>query len=90
MKIVMAGGTGQVGNVPARHFQGRDDEVTALGRRLVSAPWRLHLWDGRSLGDWSALVDGADVSGFEFRFPGWPDAAVDLCSGAVEKPAVPR
>ena len=61
MKIVIAGGTGQVGNVLARHFHGRGDEVTVLGRHLVSTPWKLHLWDGRSLGDWSALLDGSDI-----------------------------
>jgi hypothetical protein len=29
-------------------------------------------------------------SGFDFQFPQWPAAAVDLCAGAVEKHPVPR
>lgn len=28
--------------------------------------------------------------GFEFRFPDWAAAAVDLCAGAVEKDSLPR
>lgn len=61
MKIVLAGGTGQVGTVLARHFQARGDEVIVLGRHAREMPWRFHFWDGRSLGDWTALLEGAEV-----------------------------
>ncbi len=61
MKLVLAGGTGQVGTVLARHFHGRGDEVIVLGRHAVSTPWRFHLWDGRSHGDWAAFLEGAEV-----------------------------
>lgn len=61
MKIVIAGGTGQVGTILARHFHSQGDEVTVLGRHAVSVPWRFQFWDGRSLGDWSACLDGAEV-----------------------------
>ena len=61
MKIVIAGGTGQVGTILARHFHAAGDEVTVLGRHAVSVPWRFQLWDGRSLGDWSACLEGAEV-----------------------------
>lgn len=61
MRIVLAGGTGQVGTVLARHFHARGDEVIVLGRHGVATPWRFELWDGRSLGDWAALLEGAEV-----------------------------
>ncbi len=65
MKIVIPGGTGQVGGILARSlFDDRDDvEVVVLTRR----PKRRHdraqemAWDGRSLGPWAKAIDGADV-----------------------------
>src|SRR5688572_11345091 len=61
MKIVIPGGSGQVGNVLARHFHQRGDEVVQLSRKASKAPWRVQQWDGISLGSWAATVDGADV-----------------------------
>jgi uncharacterized protein (TIGR01777 family) len=59
--IVLAGGSGHVGRLLARHFQHLGDQITVLSRRRHSAPWRVLLWDGRTLGDWAQSVDGADV-----------------------------
>lgn len=61
MKIVIPGGSGQVGQVLAAHFHGAGHAVTALSRRPVSAPWRTVAWNGRDPGDWCGEVDGADV-----------------------------
>lgn len=59
MKIVIAGGTGQVGNLLARAFHGGSDEVVVLSRRPESRPWRVVAWDARTVGRWAAEVEGA-------------------------------
>jgi len=59
--IVLAGGSGHVGRLLARHFHHLGDQVTVLSRRTHSTPWRVLLWDGRMLGHWAQSVDGADV-----------------------------
>ncbi len=61
MKIVIPGGSGQVGQMLARHFHGEGHEVTVLSRRMVEAPWRVMVWDGATQGDWVAAVEGSDV-----------------------------
>ncbi|MCU1323769.1 MAG: hypothetical protein JWM43_3418 [Acidobacteriaceae bacterium] len=61
MKIVIPGGSGQVGQVLARHFHGQGHTVTVLSRRASQAPWRVAIWDGRSRGDWVRELDGCDV-----------------------------
>lgn len=64
MRIVLAGGSGQVGTLLARAFHARGDEVVVLSRRRAasgapSAPWRVVEWDARTVGAWAAEVDGA-------------------------------
>ena len=61
MKIVIAGGTGQVGTVLARKFHADAHEVVILSRKPASADWRVVTWDARNLGDWKEEIDGADV-----------------------------
>jgi uncharacterized protein len=61
MKIVIPGGSGQVGTILARAFHGTGNEVVVLSRRVKPAPWRVVGWDGQSVGDWAAEIDGADV-----------------------------
>ena len=61
MKVVVAGGTGQVGTVLARDLAARGDEVVVLSRRPAPAPWRVVPWDARTVGAWAAELDGADV-----------------------------
>ena len=60
-KIVIAGGTGQLGEMLARHHHGQGREVVVLGRTPREVPWRFVRWDGASLGAWAEEVDGADV-----------------------------
>jgi uncharacterized protein (TIGR01777 family) len=61
MKIVIPGGTGQVGTLLARAFTADGHEVVVLSRKPTSAPWRIVGWDGETVGDWAAEIDGADV-----------------------------
>jgi len=61
MKVVIPGGSGQVGGILARHFQARGDEVVVLSRNPMAAPWRVLAWDAQTLGPWAQEFDGADV-----------------------------
>jgi len=61
MRIVIAGGGGQVGTLLARAWKAGGHEVVVLSRKPRAAPWRMAAWDGAMLGDWAAEVDGADV-----------------------------
>jgi uncharacterized protein (TIGR01777 family) len=60
MKIVIPGGTGQVGHVLVKTLLARGDEVVVLSRGGASAA-RVVEWDGRTLGSWASVIDGADV-----------------------------
>ncbi|HEV2828881.1 MAG TPA: TIGR01777 family oxidoreductase [Pyrinomonadaceae bacterium] len=60
MKVVIPGGSGQVGTVLARAFHKRGDEVVVLSRTQTDAlPWRVVEWDGESLGPWTRELEGA-------------------------------
>ncbi|GAB7102533.1 TIGR01777 family oxidoreductase [Streptomyces phaeofaciens JCM 4814] len=59
MKIVIPGGTGQVGTVLRRALTAAGHEVVVLSRR-PSGPGETG-WDGRTLGAWAGQVDGSDV-----------------------------
>jgi uncharacterized protein (TIGR01777 family) len=61
MKILLPGGSGQVGQVIAGHFHSQGNEVVVLSRDPQPAPWRTAHWDGHSLGAWQQELDGADV-----------------------------
>ncbi len=65
MKIVLAGGSGQVGTMLARTFLSAGHEVVVLSRRPARAPWRTVYWDAHTLplgGEvWVAEINGADV-----------------------------
>lgn len=61
MKIVIPGGSGQVGTLLARAFGADGHEVVVLSRKPAPASWRTVQWDAETVGDWSAEIDGADV-----------------------------
>ena len=61
MKVVIPGGSGQVGTILARAFSEDGHEVVVLSRQPARQPWRVVEWDGVTLGSWQAEVDGADV-----------------------------
>lgn len=61
MKLILPGGTGQVGTILARDFHGAGCEVVVLSRTPSSAPWRTLAWDARTPGPWAAELEGADA-----------------------------
>ncbi len=61
MKIIIAGGTGQVGTMLARHFDHNGHSVVVLSRKLQKAPWRVVHWDGSRLGPWLHELDCSNV-----------------------------
>jgi len=63
LRIVIPGGSGQVGHLLARHFWAQGHRVTILTRRPKDAGplWREIAWDGATCGPWIAELDGADV-----------------------------
>jgi uncharacterized protein (TIGR01777 family) len=63
MKIVIPGGSGQVGNILARAFQKDGHEVVVLSRtpKTAPAPWRVVQWDATSHGEWTQELEGADA-----------------------------
>jgi uncharacterized protein (TIGR01777 family) len=61
MKVVLPGGSGQVGTILARWFHGRGDEVVVLSRTPTPEAWRTVAWDAQSQGPWVQEIDAADV-----------------------------
>jgi uncharacterized protein (TIGR01777 family) len=61
MKVVIPGGTGQVGTVLSRELHRDGHDVVALGRSPKTMPWRTASWDASTLGEWANELDGADV-----------------------------
>lgn len=66
LRIVIPGGTGQIGQILARHLSGRGHDVTVLtrnpsGPKKYWIPWRTAAWDAESLGEWVRALEGADV-----------------------------
>lgn len=61
MKVILPGGTGQVGSILSRWFQRNGHEVVVLGRNPGKAAWRTVRWDAATQGEWSRELDGADV-----------------------------
>jgi len=59
VKVVMPGGTGQVGGILERAFAAQGHDVVVLTRspRGVGQVY----WDGSTLGDWVKEIDGSDV-----------------------------
>jgi uncharacterized protein (TIGR01777 family) len=61
MKIVIPGGSGQVGQILARHFHTNGHAVTVLSRAPQTAPWRVIPWDGITQGEWVTELENSDV-----------------------------
>jgi uncharacterized protein (TIGR01777 family) len=68
VRVVLAGGSGQVGTLLARAFVRDGHEVVVLGRGAGPAgaageqrALRFAVWDGVEQGPWGAELDGADV-----------------------------
>jgi NAD dependent epimerase/dehydratase family enzyme len=57
LRIVLPGGSGQVGRMLAQFFQERGHHVTVLTRGPYTAPWQTVHWDGQSLGPWVETLE---------------------------------
>ncbi len=61
MKIIIAGGSGQVGTILARSFHADGHEVVILSRKAENSAWRIAKWDAETLGLWAKEFENADV-----------------------------
>lgn len=61
LRIVIPGGSGQVGHALATYFQERGHHVTVLTRSPYAASWPTMHWDGAHPGPWVEALEGADV-----------------------------
>lgn len=61
LRIVIPGGSGQVGQILASHFLEGGHHVTILTRGPYTAPWQTVHWDGEHVGPWTEHLEGADV-----------------------------
>jgi uncharacterized protein (TIGR01777 family) len=61
LRIVLPGGSGQVGRVLAQYFQQRGHQVTVLTRLPYAENWQTVHWDGEHIGPWTDYLEGADV-----------------------------
>ena len=65
MKIIIPGGSGQVGTLLARAFHADGHAVVVLSRKVAAttpdAPWRIVVWDAETVGEWAGEIDGADA-----------------------------
>ena len=55
MKIIIPGGTGQIGTILANAFHSDGHQVVVIGRTPRAADWPIETWDGTSLAFVSAL-----------------------------------
>ncbi|HEY2120065.1 MAG TPA: NAD-dependent epimerase/dehydratase family protein [Candidatus Acidoferrum sp.] len=60
-RVVLAGGSAQVGRVLARHFHSRGDSVVVLSRKPTNEPWPVAKWDGVTIGPWIEELNNADL-----------------------------
>ena len=61
LRIVLPGGSGQVGQMLAGALQEQGHFVTVLTRSPFAATWQTVHWDGETAGSWTETLDGADV-----------------------------
>ena len=60
MKIVLAGGTGHLGQILAHDLAQHGHDIVILSRSAPAGPGIVQ-WDGRHLDPWAAVIDGADA-----------------------------
>ena len=61
MKIVIPGGSGQVGTILARAFEKDGHDVVILSRSSKNPNFKTVYWDAENLGDWTEEFENADV-----------------------------
>jgi len=64
-RVVIAGGSGFLGTSLARHLTDLGYSVVVLTRRPktpdAQRPWLVVAWDGRTVGSWAEILDGASA-----------------------------
>lgn len=64
-RIVLAGGSGFLGNIMSEHFKMQGCDIVVLTRSAPAQTGAEHHrecpWDGRTLGEWARELDGAEV-----------------------------
>lgn len=62
-KLIIAGGTGFLGNVLVEYFKKNVEKIIILTRSRKKDFENINflLWDGKSQGDWAKAIEGADV-----------------------------
>jgi uncharacterized protein len=62
-KIVLAGGSGQIGTAMVEHFKDKAESIIILSRSPEKHAGNIHTlnWDGKTLGAWAKELDGADM-----------------------------
>ncbi len=61
MKIILPGGSGQIGMLLARTFHEAGHDVITLSRNPIQLPWRTMAWDAKTIGDWGSEIEATDV-----------------------------
>jgi uncharacterized protein (TIGR01777 family) len=61
LRIVIAGGSGQIGKLLASHFHRQGQQIVVVARSIQAAPWQVIGWDGATMGDWASTLEDADV-----------------------------
>ena len=93
-KYVVAGGSGFLGVSLANHLSKLGATVTILSRTSSKASdsWMHVCWDGRTLGDWASVLDGADglvnLAGRSVNCIKTPDRKDEILRSRVESTRV--
>ncbi len=93
-RIVIAGGSGFLGLNLARRLAQRGDEVVILSRTAPSerGSWRHLVWDGRTMGAWGRVIDGAaglvNLTGRSVDCVKTPDHCDEILRSRVESTRV--
>ncbi|MFD0796626.1 TIGR01777 family oxidoreductase [Maribacter chungangensis] len=62
-KLIIAGGSGFLGNAIVDHFKNKFEDIVILTRNTIknTDTVRYVLWDAKTLGDWQQELDGCEV-----------------------------
>ena len=62
-KIVLAGGSGQIGKALCAFYADRAEKIVVLSRNAAKQKGNIHYvkWDAKTQGEWSKELDGADM-----------------------------
>jgi uncharacterized protein (TIGR01777 family) len=61
LRIVIPGGSGQVGTILSQYFHDQGHDVIVFARRANLAQWRVVKWDAENLGEWTSELEDSDV-----------------------------